>query len=390
MVMNREILTDATVVTPERACEAAVVVEDGRITEILPGRRFPEGRSLAGQLLIPGLIDTHTDYLEREARPPRNGIPRVDCMDFPLSMSFHFLDLRAINAGITTVLGAAWITDPNQPSRWRYGNGLALARDYQDLRGRALARHLIHARWDTKFEPAEEALAQLQGIEGIGNLVYNDITPGLRNQNIDNQIRNYVFHRKVTVEEARAHFDDLIERGRALDNRAAVKAAMVGRVPIGSHDDATADEVIEAHGFGATLAEMPVTLEAARKAKALGMAVSMGAPNYVWGGSHCGNMSSLDAMKEGLVDIFCSDFHFPAMLAAAVKMMENGIAPADAFRMFTLNPARHLRLDHEIGSIAVGLKADLVAFVPRVEFGFVTHVWVDGQLRSFTPFRSGG
>ncbi len=95
-------------------------------------------------------------------------------------------------------------------------------------------------------------------------------------------------------------------------------------------------------------------------------------------------------MKEGLVDIFCSDFHFPAMLAAAVKMMENGIAPADAFRMFTLNPARHLRLDHEIGSIAVGLKADLVAFVPRVEFGFVTHVWVDGQLRSFTPFRSGG
>ncbi|XXT15482.1 amidohydrolase family protein [Sorangium sp. So ce429] len=387
MVMNREILTDAIVVTPERAGEAAVVVEDGRIAEILPGRRFPEGRSLAGQLLIPGLIDTHTDYLEREARPPRNGIPRVDCMDFPLSMSFHFMDLRAVNAGITTVLGAAWITDPNQPSRWRYGDGLQLARDYQELRGRALARHLIHARWDPKFEPAEETLAQLQGIEGIGNLVYNDTTPGLRNQNIDNQIRSYVFHRKVTTEEARAHFDALIERGRALDNRGAVRAALAGRIPIGSHDDATADEVTEAHGFGATLAEMPVTLEAARRAKALGMAVSMGAPNYVWGGSHCGNLSSLNAMKEGLVDIFCSDFHFPAMLAAAVKMMENGIAPTDAFRMFTLNPARHLRLDHEIGSIAVGLKADLVAFVPRVEFGFVTHVWVDGELRCHAPYR---
>lgn len=388
--MDREILTDAIVVTPEEACEATVVVQDGWIIDILPHRAFPEGRSLAGHFLIPGLIDIHTDYLEREARPPRNSIPRVDCVDFPLSMSFHFMDVRAISSGITTVLGAAWITDPNQPSRWRYGDGLQLARDYQELRQHALARHYIHARWDPKFEPAEETLAQLLQLNDIGNLVYNDTTPGVRNQNIENQIRNYVFHRKISPEEARAHFNQLIEQGRTIDNRGAVHAALADRIPIGSHDDATEEEVNEAHHYGATLAEMPVTIKAARRAKALGMAVCMGAPNYLWGGSHCGNLSSLDAMSEGLVDIFCSDFHFPALLGAAVKMMGHGMAPADIFRLLTLNPARHLRLDHEIGSIQVGRKADLVAFVPRQDFGLVTHAWVDGQLRYHIACRTGG
>ena len=36
---------------------------------------------------------------------------------------------------------------------------------------------------------------------------------------------------------------------------------------------------------GATLSEMPCSIEAARKAKELGMMVCMGAPNYFRGGS---------------------------------------------------------------------------------------------------------
>jgi alpha-D-ribose 1-methylphosphonate 5-triphosphate diphosphatase len=383
--MKREILTDATVVTPEWTCEAAVIIEGGQIAEILPERRFPEGRSLGGQFLIPGLIDIHTDYLEREARPRPSA-------DFPLPMAFHFMDVRAIGSGITTVLGAARITEPKPGAQnvigW-HGDGLQLARAYQELRCTALARHYIHLRWDPNFEPVGEILAQLQTLESIGNLVYNDSTPGVRQfQNLDEQVKSYAFHRKISIEEAQAHFDRLIERGRTINNRGAVQATLADRMPIGSHDDATVEHVLEAHHYGATLAEMPVTIEAARKAKELGMAVCMGAPNYFRGGSHCGNLSSLDAMDEGLVDIFCSDFHFPAMLGAAMKMMARGMAPSEVFRLFTLNPARHLRMDHEIGSIQVGLKADLVAFVPHQEFGLVTHAWVDGQLRFHAAGRS--
>jgi len=111
------------------------------------------------------------------------------------------------------------------------------------------------------------------------------------------------------------------------------------------------------------------------------MMVCMGAPNYFRGGSHCGNLSCVDAMAEGLVDILCSDFHFPSMLASAVRMMEHGSDPSAAVNLMSLNAARHLRRDAELGSIEVGKKADLVAFLPRDGFAAVTHVWVDGGVR---------
>ncbi len=49
--------------------------------------------------------------------------------------------------------------------------------------------------------------------------------------------------------------------------------------------------------------------------------------------------------------------------------------------MISLNPARHLGVDKETGSIEVGKRADLVVFEPRDRHAFVSHVWVDGQLR---------
>ncbi len=383
--MQRTILTDAIVVTPEWADIASVVIEDDRIADVARGRRYADGISLPGQWLIPGIIDIHTDYLEREARPRPSA-------DFPLEMAFHFMDIRAIGAGITTVLGAARITEPKETQTgtigWN-GDGLALARAYQELRQTALARHLIHLRWDPNFLPVDSILTELQSLDSLGNLVYNDSTPGERQfQNLEELIQHYAFHRKVAIEVARAHFAARIERGRTINNRGQVQASLAVRVPIGSHDDATEAHVEEAHAFGATLAEMPVSLVAARRAKSLGMDVCMGAPNYFRGGSHCGNLSSLVAMEEGLVDIFCSDFHFPAMLGAAMKMVQTGMSLPEVFRLFTLNPARHLRMDNQLGSIEMGKRADLTALIPHENFGQVTHVWRDGQLRYRIQHRS--
>lgn len=115
------------------------------------------------------------------------------------------------------------------------------------------------------------------------------------------------------------------------------------------------------------------------------MMVCMGAPNYYRGGSHCGNLSCHDAMAEGLVDIICSDYHFPSLLACAVRMMESGMTPSAAINMLTLNPARHLRRDNEIGSIEQGKRADLAAFHVHSGFGDVVRVWVGGEEKFRAP-----
>jgi alpha-D-ribose 1-methylphosphonate 5-triphosphate diphosphatase len=374
--MHRHILTNARIVLPDRAIEGSVIVEEDRIAEIVEGRHFAEGIDLHGQWLIPGVIDLHTDYLEKEINPrPKTG--------FPLPVAFHMMDQRALACGMTTVLGGVrFSNDRSKESTLWGGNGFDLAAGYEELRRTSLARHYLHVRWDTNFEPVDDLLAQMQKLECIGNIVYNENIPGERQfQDLDELARRRAARGDKTIAEARAELDERIRIGRSINNREKVKAAFAGKLCIGSHDDTTEAHVIEAKAAGATLAEMPTSLIAARKAKELGLDVCMGAPNYLRGGSHCGNLSAVEAVNEGLVDALCSDYHFPSLLGAVVKMMAAGIPVAQAVAYVTINPARILGWSADFGSIEVGKKADLVSFHERGGFPIVTAAWVDGRLK---------
>src|SRR5215471_16634714 len=168
--MHRQILKNATIVLPATTMRGSVVIEDDRIVEVSATDRYHEGLDLGGQFLIPGVIDIHTDYMEKELNPRPSA-------NFPLGMAFHFMDVRAIACGLTTVLGAARISNEEETqariSLWR-GDGLALAKAYRELSRTALARHLIHLRWNPNFEPVDHILTELAGLDSIGNLVFND------------------------------------------------------------------------------------------------------------------------------------------------------------------------------------------------------------------------
>ena len=373
------ILTNARIICSEREENGTLVIEDGLIADILPGR-MAGGVDLQGAFLIPGIIDIHTDYLEREIAPRPSAV-------IPLEMALHVMDQRALGCGLTTVCSAARISPERagHPGSW-HGDGLALAKRFQELMPQLRAHHLIHVRWSTNFEPVDDVLHQLLALNSIGNLVFNDDTPGQRQfRDIESLLQQSMKRQDISYEQARRNMQSQIEKAGQINNRERVHSLLGGRIPIGSHDDTTIEHVLEAHACGATLSEMPCSIEAARKAKELGMMVCMGAPNYFRGGSHCGNLSCHDAMAEDLVDIICSDYHFPSLLACAVRMMENGMTASAAINMLTLNPARHLGCDREVGSIEVGKRADLVAFKIRSHFGDVAQVWVGGEERLRTP-----
>ncbi len=382
--MKETILTNARIVCPDQEIDGTVVVEGERIIDILP-RRVADGVDLRGAFLIPGVIDIHTDYLEREITPRPTA-------KIPLELALHVMDMRALSCGLTTVCSAARISEEREghAGSWR-GDGLTLARKFQELMPTLRAHHLIHVRWSTNFEPVEEILDQLLELKSIANLVFNDDTPGQRQfRDIEALLQQRVNRQNITMEEARKSMEERIARAGKVNNRMTVKARVNGRIPLGSHDDTTVEHVIEAFACGATLAEMPCSIEAARKAKELGMMVCMGAPNYYRGGSHCGNLSCHDAMAEGLVDIICSDYHFPSLLACVLRMMDSGMTSSAAVNMLTLNPARHLGLDKEIGSIEIGKQADLAAFHPCSGYADVARVWVSGQERFLAPSNTMG
>ncbi|MGB0372794.1 MAG: alpha-D-ribose 1-methylphosphonate 5-triphosphate diphosphatase [Opitutales bacterium] len=372
---NATIISNARVVTRTENFEGSVVIEDGIIAEIIKERTYAEGIDARGRWLTPGVIDTHTDYIEKEIAPRPSA-------EIPLELAFHMMDQRAIATGLTTVLGAVRVSADKEKkgSMWRR-DGLELGRRYEELSKTAKARHLMHVRWDTNFQPADPKIDVLKTFTTLGNIVYNENIPGERQfRDLKELAKKFADRQGITPEEALKNLQEKIETNRGINNRPQVRDTFSGNVPLGSHDDTTIEHVIEAHAMGCSIAEMPTTSEAAQKAKDLGLIVIMGAPNYYRGGSHCGNVGAPEAFQKGLMDVLCSDYHFPSLLGSVCKMFAEGIDPSKAVNLVTYNAAKALNRDEKIGSIEVGKLADLTLFASHPNYAEVTHTWIGGEL----------
>jgi len=129
-----------------------------------------------------------------------------------------------------------------------------------------------------------------------------------------------------------------------------------------------------------TIAEFPTTREAAQASCDAGLAVLVGAPNLVLGGSHSGNIAAIDLLRAGHVDILSSDY-VPASLMESVFRLPSsgiGISLPQAVRLATLNPARAVGLGDR-GEIALDRRADLVRVRTVDGAAVVRAVWREGE-----------
>jgi hypothetical protein len=163
------------------------------------------------------------------------------------------------------------------------------------------------------------------------------------------------------------------------NRRSVVAFAREYGVPLCAHDDATLEQVKEAHDDGCVIAEFPVTLAAASAARGYGMAICMGGPNFVRGGSHSGNLSARACAEHDLLDILASDYVPLSMLRSAFMLIDDfGWSPQKALATVAAGPARSLGLDDR-GEIAVGQRADLVRVSRRTAgWPVPAEVWRQG------------
>ena len=79
-----------------------------------------------------------------------------------------------------------------------------------------------------------------------------------------------------------------------------------------------------------TIAEFPTTREAAQASREAGLAVLVGAPNLVLGGSHSGNIAAIDLLRDGQADILSSDYVPASLMESVFKLRPPsvGISPA--------------------------------------------------------------
>lgn len=373
------LLTNARIVTPVGVVDGTVILRDGRIATVEAGpARVRAAVDLDGDLLIPGLVELHTDNLEKHFSP------RIGVEWDPVAAAMAH-DVQCAGAGITTVydslvLGAAPGWEMRDSWLRPMLDGLAVARRQSMLR----IEHRLHLRCEVTHPDIASLFELYLGEPGLGFMSMMDHAPGDRQSpDIDAYKRRYRSAFGMDEERVEEHVRALIdgsERHGALNRRRLAAIATASAIPFASHDDARLEHILEAAALGCVLTEFPTTIEAAAAARAHGLHVMMGSPNLIRGGSHSGNVAAADLARRGHLDVLSSDYIPAALLMAAFRLAgeEFGVPLAGAIATVTANPADAAGLADR-GRIVPGLRADLVRVREVEGRPVVRATWLAGE-----------
>ncbi len=370
------ILTNARLVLADMVLHGTVVLDGAVIVDVQPGVSAAFGAlDMDGDMLIPGVVDVHTDNLERQVQPRSNA-------RWPSRSAMVAHDAQCAAAGVTTVLDALCLGDlgfeKDRVATFRdgvanldalAGTGLLKSEHFLHLRCELPAVDMFDLLDPVADHPFVRMISLMDHSPGMGQYADLDRYRAMRRRDGVDDL--YIERRIAELQDQRARLRD-VNRRRLLDR-------VNGHVPLASHDDRTQAEIDENHRDGIRISEFPVSMLAATAARARGIDVIAGAPNIVRGGSHSGNVAAADLVREGAVDAFASDYVPASLVEAAFQCVaETGITLPQSVAMVSDRPARLAGLADR-GRIAPGLRADVVRVRVHESLPIVRQVWRTGE-----------
>ena len=396
------IINNVKLVLENEVVSGSLEVQNGEIRAFAESQsRLPEAMDGEGGWLLPGLIELHTDNLDKFFTPR----PKVD---WPAHSAMSSHDALMVASGITTVLDAVAIGDVRDGGdRLEYENfnaasakieiqgrnvhpGYAKAKminaiEETQKRGVNRAEHRLHLRCELPHHTTLPLFEKLVQREPVTLVSLMDHSPGQRQFANREKYREY-YQGKYSLTDAQMQQYEEEQLALAArwsqPNRESIAALCRARkIALASHDDATHAHVAESHQLGSVIAEFPTTFEAAEASRKHGMNVLMGAPNIVRGGSHSGNVAASELAQLGLLDILSSDYYPASLLDAAFRVADdesNRFTLPQAVKLVTKNPAQALNLQDR-GVIGEGKRADLVLAHRKGNHIHIDHVWRQGK-----------
>ena len=362
---NEGIFGNARVVLKDRVIERGwVAVAHGTIAEVGEGDAPERGEDMGGDILMPGLIELHTDHLEAHY------VPRPKVFWDPVAAVVSY-DGQLATSGITTVLDSlrVWREEGAEDVDGQAGilaEAISSARDAKLLR----AEYFLHLRCEIPMPSVVEEAEELIGRPDIRLMSLMDHTPGQRQFRDEGKLRDYYRGKSGGLTDA--ELDVMFERRFVYQKtygetnmRAIVELAQSYGIPLASHDDTTEENVTDAIRDRVSVAEFPTTMEAARGLHQAGIAVLIAA---------------VDLAREGLLDIMSSDYIPSSLLMAAMQLPKHvpAIDLAAAVRTVTKTAAEAVGLADR-GEIVAGKRADLIRVHLAQDLPVVRSVWREGH-----------
>ncbi|MFK7751296.1 MAG: alpha-D-ribose 1-methylphosphonate 5-triphosphate diphosphatase [Sedimentitalea sp.] len=373
------VLANARLVLPDEVVAGSVVITDGVISDVASGVSVPTGaQDCEGAFVAPGLVELHTDNLERHMVPRPN-------VNWPHRAAIVAHDRELAGTGITTVFDAIRVGSilTNKARRFgKYARGMAdeilQMRDSGALR----ISHHLHLRAEVCSETLLEELAEFGADDRIGIVSLMDHTPGQRQFRDLAKYEDYICGKHGMSRDGFGEYCgflyELRDKLGSKHELGAVAAARRYGATLASHDDTTVEQVETSVAHGVRIAEFPTTVAAAQTCRNSGIGVIMGAPNLVRGGSHSGNVAASDLADLGVLDILSSDYVPASLLLAAVQLGEIWGDMAAALASVSLNPARAVGLTDR-GALQIGQRGDLIRFELHGEVPGLSAVWSAGR-----------
>jgi alpha-D-ribose 1-methylphosphonate 5-triphosphate diphosphatase len=357
--MTDLLITNARLVLATEVVRGSVLARGGRIADLQPGAsRPPAALDLEGDYLLPGLIELHTDNLEKHLEPR----PSVR---WPAMSALLTHDAQIASAGITTVLDAMGVGDFDERSIRAQGLQASAAALREARAQRVLrAEHMLHMRCEIACDNMLEVVTPFLDDPSVRLVSLMDHTPGQRQWMDVERFRVYTQRNQRWSEEHLAEVvrerQDMQARNASRNRDGLLALCRNRHIPLASHDDTTPEHVGEAVARGISVCEFPTTVAAALAAREHGLGIVMGAPNLVRGGSHSGNVSALTLARDDLLDCLSSDYAPHALLYGAFLLRDlGGWALPKAVAAVSASPARLIGLGDR-GEITLGKRADLV------------------------------
>ena len=386
------ILTNGQIILEDEILKGYdLVIEDNIIKEIVKSKELysddDELIDVDNAYIAPGFIDIHSDYIENIASPRPTSM-----MDFNLSI--REAEKVLVNTGITTMYHSLSFYGKDlfeaKPVRQEDNVKKLMNVICNTHNENHLIRHRFHARFEIDDLSDVDIIKEFVKDGKINLLSFMDHTPG------QGQYRNIEIYKKTMKGYKNISDEEILQVVEEAQNKEKVELDVIkemadlakeNNISIASHDDDSLEKVELMKEIGATISEFPINLDVAKKAKEEGFLVSVGAPNILLGGSHSGNLSAIEAIQNDVADILCSDYYPQGMLHAIFIMHKKYDKDLAAmFRLATINPAKAVKIDNELGSIKKGKKADLL-IIKDDEMPLITSVFVDGKLTSKINYR---
>ena len=376
-MIQETILTNAILVLSDEILSGTIVMRGETIADIQAGRSHASNAiDVGGDTLSPGVVDVHTDNLERQVQP--RSLAR-----WPSRSAMVAHDAQCAAAGVTTVLDALCLGDLGfDKERIKTFQDGVIDLDALTAAGLLKSDHFLHLRCEI---PALDMLDLFDPVADhplVRMISLMDHSPGV------GQYANMDFYRKLrrqggldeaTVERRIKEMQDQRARMRDPNRKALLDRVRGTTIALASHDDRTEAEIAENAADGIRISEFPVSMEAATAARKAGMQVIAGAPNIVRGGSHSGNVNAVDLLRAGAVDAFASDYVPPSLVEAAFQCSrEENISLSSAVAMISDHPARMSGLPDR-GRLEIGLRADVVRVRIHDTLPIVRQVWRTGE-----------